>query len=98
MCCSCVARWHVCVFVCLFVVRMASVRLGDVEARLQQMATVFEQARQMAKKTKAEFERVKKLRYGHAYNPGVLFRLCLTPSDLCADMTALLMHLSMFPQ
>ena len=51
-------------YVCLFVVCVVTVRLGDVEARLQQMATVFEQARQLAKKTKAEFEKVKKQRCG----------------------------------
>ena len=38
------------------------VRLEDVESRLLQTATALEQSRHAAKKTKAEFEHVKKQR------------------------------------
>ncbi len=38
-------------------------RLEGVEARLQETAEAFEQSRQLAKKTKQEFERVKKQRW-----------------------------------
>ena len=38
-------------------------RLEGVEARLQETAEVFEQSRQLAKKAKSDFERIKKQRY-----------------------------------
>ena len=38
------------------------IRLDNVEARFQETADAFEQVRQMAKKTKSDFEKVKKLR------------------------------------
>ena len=37
-------------------------RLDNVEARFQETAEAFEQVRQMAKKSKSDFENVKKLR------------------------------------
>lgn len=69
------------------------VRLGDVEARLQQTAAVFEQARLLARRTKTEFEKVKKQRWVHC-----LDMFCLvTLSDLWLGTIASLMHLNMFP-
>ena len=38
-------------------------RLDDVESRLQQTAASFDQSRLLARKTKQDFERVKKKRY-----------------------------------
>lgn len=38
-------------------------RLEGVEARLQETSEAFEHSRQQAKKTKTDFEKIKKLRY-----------------------------------
>ena len=38
-------------------------RLEGVEARLQETAEAFEHTRQLAKRTKSDFEKVKRLRY-----------------------------------
>ena len=46
-------------------------RLEGVEVRLQETAEAFEQTRLLAKKTKAEFEMVKKQRYVCALLPCV---------------------------
>jgi len=43
-------------------------RLEGVEVRLQETAEAFEQTRLLARRTKAEFEKVKKQRYVYTYD------------------------------
>ena len=52
----------VCVCLCVCVCVRAA-RLEGVEARLQETSEAFEKSRDAAKKSKIEYERVKKMRY-----------------------------------
>ena len=72
---------------------MPCFRLDNVEARFQETAEAFEHVRQMAKKSKSEFEMVKKQRYSAhlcSYSIVVLvpvnFRMCFS-KQLCLSIS-----------
>ena len=48
---------------------MCVLRLEGVEVRLQETAEAFEHSRQLAKKSKSDFEKAKKLRYDRHQPP-----------------------------
>ena len=54
------------------------IRLEGVEVRLQETSEAFEQSRTVAKKSKAEYELVKKMRY--------IYHLVLVQPDTCDDV------------
>ena len=65
-------------------------RLEGVEARLQESSEAFEKSREMTKKSKIEYEKVKKMRYIRIVMTWLL-RGCFV-----SDMTVFKMPLNMF--
>lgn len=77
-----------------------SIRLEGVEARLQETSEAFEQSRTVAKKSKAEYELVKKMRYicvEYIYSQVHVLRINVDVKFWSySDMTDFKMPLNMF--
>ena len=52
-------------YICMYTMCNSHPRLEGVEARLQESSEAFEKSREMTKKSKIEYEKVKKMRYIH---------------------------------